>query len=340
MNHLTEGLKDDYSFIVYTSAFDAEPGVTEFNGAELKIIPLRANGVQSIPYDIVSMIHAIYKRYDVLLILGTSGCLFLPVVSLFHKSTILNIDGAEWKRGKWGTGARLFLRQSEKMGVKYANVVIADNKIIQDHVRTTYGVNAELIEYGGDNARYIAMSAQTQKRYGIKTNQYAFKVCRIEPENNIDLILEAFSQSKLQLMLVGNWANSSYGKGLRLQFEKYSNLILLDPIYEQSQLDELRSNCCVYVHGHSVGGTNPSLVEAMNLGLFCVVFKVSYNLETTEERALYFSSTQELLSILNQYQAGKIDSVDYKAAMKQIATRRYSWQLIVTKYKRLLSGEG
>lgn len=332
MNHIIE-LPND--FTVYTSSYDATKGLKTFKGAKIEIIKLKANGIQSIPYDILSMIHAVYKKQDVLLILGTSGCLFLPIIRLFKKKIVLNVDGAEWKRGKWNDFAQWFLRKSEKFGVKYADVVIVDNKVIQNDIFNDYGVKGELIEYGGDNAKYVPMSHETSKLYNIKAKEYAFKVCRIEPENNIDLILEAFAGKTLKLIIIGNWDFSQYGKSLRLEYSNYSNLILLDPIYDQTQLDELRGNCTLYIHGHSVGGTNPSLVEAMNLGLCCIVFKVNYNLETTENSALYFSSKDELSDIITKYDNKQINLSSYRQQMKEIAKRRYLWSIITEKYSEL-----
>ena len=336
LNHLTIQLHDRFSFVVYTSSYNAEKGVKEVNGARLKIIRLKANGVQSIPYDIVSMIHAVFK-YDVLLILGTSGCIFLPVIKLFGKKVILNPDGAEWKRGKWSKPAQWFLKVSEKFGVKYSDIVITDNKIIQDYVFATYDIQSELIEYGGDNANYVSISEETLKKYGIEKSKYAFKVCRIEPENNIDMILEAFKNSRLKLILIGNWNFSAYGKNLREKYKEFKSLLLLDPIYDQQQLDELRGNCGLYIHGHSVGGTNPSLVEAMNLGLCCVVYNVNYNIETTENSAIYFNSKEGLQKILTSFSDNKIDTEYYKNKMYEIAKRRYLWQIITEKYAQLFA---
>ena len=334
LNHLTINLRDQHSFVVYTSSYNPESHLKEVNGAKLKVIKLKANGVQSVPYDIISMIHAVF-RYDVLLILGTSGCVFLPIIKLFGKKIILNPDGAEWKRGKWSKFAQWFLKISEKLGVMYADVVVTDNKIIQADMKKSYGIDSELIEYGGDNASYIPMSIETTKKYNIEPKQYAFKVCRIEPENNIDMILNAFQDSQLTLILIGNWNNSAYGKDLREKHKEYKNLLLLDPIYDQQQLDELRGNCALYIHGHSVGGTNPSLVEAMNLGLCCVVYNVNYNIETTENSAIYFGSTAELKKILNDYQNNKIDTGSYRKKMHEIAKRRYLWKTITDKYNQV-----
>lgn len=335
LNHLTYQLKNEYSITVYTSKYNAVKGLKEFNGAKIKIIPLKANGVQSIPYDIVSMIDAVINKYEILLVLGTSGCIFLPFLKPFSKKIILNIDGAEWKRGKWSNFAKWFLKISEKIGVIFSDTVIADSKVIQNYIYETYKKNSELIEYGGDNVKFVNLSKETSNLYNIQKNSYAFKVCRIEPENNIDMILEAFSKTIFKIIIIGNWNNSNYGRNLRKSYSKYENLILLDPIYEQEILDELRGNCGLYIHGHSVGGTNPSLVEAMSLRLCCVVYKVSYNIETTENKALYFNSSNQLLDIIRSFENNFIDTQKYANDLYEIAKRRYKWSIIVDKYKYL-----
>jgi glycosyltransferase involved in cell wall biosynthesis len=334
LNHLTLNLKDEFSFVVYTSSYNAVKGLKEYNGAKIRIIPLKANGIQSIFYDAISMFHAIFY-YDKLLILGTSGCIFLPLIKLFKtkkQTIILNPDGQEWKRGKWNKFAKWFLALSEKFGVKYSNVVISDNKKIQDYLIQKYKRDSILIEYGGDNAKYVPISEETCQKYGIKPNQYAFKVCRIEPENNIDMILEAFKETEMTFILVGNWNFSKYGQYTRKKYSMYKNLRLLDPIYEQTVLDELRGNCGIYIHGHSVGGTNPSLVEAMNLGLCCIAYNVEYNIETTENKAIYFSNSLEIKKIINNFQNNEINFASYKTMMKDIATKRYKWKIITDKY--------
>ena len=337
LNHLTDGLRDTYSISVYTSSYDAIEGIREFNGATLPIIPLRANGPQSVPYDIISMIHAIISKHEILIVLGTSGCIFFPILKLLNIKTILNPDGAEWKRGKWNSWVKKFLEFSEYIGIKYSSLIIADNKIIENYISEKYNRNSYLIEYGGDNAKYIPLGRITEEHYGIKSGNYAFKVCRIVPENNIDIILEAFSLINFQIILIGNWKFSQYGIDIYNKYSKFKNLILLDPIYDQITLDELRGNCGVYVHGHSVGGTNPSLVEAMSLSLCCLVYDVDYNKETTENSAIYFNSVESLLNNLNQLIDNKYKCKEIGAKMFSIANRRYLWSGIVSKYKNLIS---
>ncbi|NBA87084.1 DUF1972 domain-containing protein [Emticicia sp. CRIBPO] len=334
LNHLTLNLRERFALTVYTSSHDAVKGLKEYNGAKLKIINLKANGYQSVFYDMVSLFHGAVK-YDTLLVLGTSGCIFFPIVKLFGKKIILNPDGLEWNRGKWNKNIQNFLLLSEKIGIKYAHVIVADNVHIQKYISETYKRKSELIEYGGDNASFVKLSEKTKNKYSIEEGQYAFKVCRIEPENNIHLLLSAFSNSNTRLILIGNWNNSQYGKELRDQYSSYDNLTLLDPIYEQQTLDELRSNCGIYVHGHSVGGTNPSLVEAMTLGLCCIVLGVSYNIETTEGKALYFNDEEELGNLITAFERGEINTNLYRNIMKEIAGRRYRWSVITEKYAAL-----
>lgn len=327
--HLTDNLRNSFKFLVYTSYTSIE-GKAEYKGTQLVKVPFKANGFQSIPYDIYSIIHALFVC-DVLFICGTSGCVFLPIAKLFRKKIVLNPDGQEWKRGKWSKPVRWFLRISEYLGVKNSTVVVADNIKIKDNILSDYNKNSVLIEYGGDQVIQVDMSDETMQKYNIETGRYAFKVCRIEPENNIDMILEAFSNvSNVDLILIGNWNNSTYGIEIRKKYEKFLNLKLLDPIYEQKTLDELRCNCGLYVHGHSVGGTNPSLVEAMNLGLNIIAFNVDYNIETTESKAHYFNTSDDIVDFLLSFYSKSLYSNGND--MLEIARRRYKWSIITNKY--------
>ncbi len=334
LNHLSLMLSDKYEIIVYTSSYNAVKGLKEYNGAKIRIIPLKANGAQSILYDGVSMLDACFK-YDILLVLGTSGCIFLPLIKLFNKKIILNPDGAEWKRGKWNKYIKSFLKLSENLGVKLSAVIVGDNVVMQEYLKKEYNKDSVLIEYGGDHVQKVELSIEAKNKYKIEDRKYAFKVCRIEPENNIDLILEAFRDSKLTLVLIGNWNFSSYGKALKNKYLNFENLMLLDPIYEQTTLDELRSNCGIYIHGHSVGGTNPSLVEAMNLGLCCVVYDVDYNIATTENSAIYFNDVNELKVIIHDFLDNKIDTQLIGNDLKSIAIKRYTWRTIIDKYNKV-----
>ncbi len=174
----------------------------------------------------------------------------------------------------------------------------------------------------------------TTSLFSIK-NPYAFSVCRIEPENNIDLILDCFSHNPpMPVFLVGNWNHSEYGKKMFFQYSNCENILLHEPIYDIEQLNIYRKNCAVYIHGHSCGGTNPSLVEAMFLGLSVIAYDVKFNRETTENKSLYFSTAKELWDILSKTSPDMLRNVGRE--MKEIADRRYTWKRISDLYASIL----
>lgn len=332
--HLTDNLCDKFDITVYCSGkkYDQQPAT--YKGVKLKYVNLDANGVQSIPYDIVSMLSAL-RCADVLLILGVSGCIFLPVLKLLSKKkVIVNIDGMEWRRAKWSRFAKWFLKLSEATAVRFADVTIADNKAIQQYVSAQYGRPSELIAYGADHVTQQPISSEVLQRFPFLQHDYAFKVCRIEPENNVHLIIDVFAvQKRMPLVIVGNWDNSAYGQELRKKYGNVDHVHLLDPIYDQCILNQLRSNCRMYVHGHSAGGTNPSLVEAMYLGLPILAFGVSYNRETTQNHAIYFDDEADLQEILSTVQPDELQVIGCN--MKRIAEENYTWGSISAKYAAL-----
>jgi len=332
--YLTKNLHDSYELTVFCSGKSYSEKLESYNGAKLEYVALHANGVQSIPYDIISIFKSL-RFADTLLILGVSGCIILPFVRLFSKKRIVvNIDGLEWKRDKFSKNAKLFLKFSEKVAVKYSDVVVSDNKAIQDYVRSEYGVQSVLIAYGADHVTKEILSDELKLKYPFLGSRYAFKVCRIEPENNIHLILEAFSEYKLlNIVMIGNWENSQYGRELKEKYSRFENIFLLDPIYEQNSLNQIRSNCYVYMHGHSAGGTNPSLVEAMYLGLPIIAYGVQYNRETTEGKALYFDDKDGLVRLLENINDEELRLV--ARDMLEVAKENYIWKKIVKQYAEL-----
>lgn len=331
-NLLGENCPKDIEYTVFCSSKDLGKGALKYKGARLKYLPLSANGMQSIPYDILSLCRAV-RGYDAILLLGVSGCMFLPLFRLFfRKKLIVNIDGLEHRREKWGNVARRILRLSESMAVKYADVIISDNKGIQNYVTATYGKPSELIAYGGDHASRNLAPGYVDKvlsTYNLKRGHYAISVCRIEPENNSRMILEAFSKTDYPLVFIGNWNHSDYSRKLKEEFSDCRNIMILNAIYDIDILYALRSNAGMYIHGHSAGGTNPSLVEAMFFGIPILAFDVVYNRETTENKASYFKDTAELIQLID-------GSADLKGeAMREIADRRYKWKQIAEQYCRL-----
>ena len=332
-NIIGENCPSDIQYTIFCSSKDLSNRRSSYKGCNLKYIPLHANGIQSILYDIISMMRVI-KRYDDILILGVSGCLFLPVLSWLSKARIIvNIDGLEHKRAKWGKCARWFLKKSEAIAVKYADVIVTDNLGIEDYVTETYHKPSCMIAYGGDHVlRHVSPDQHNAilKRYGLISGEYAISICRIEPENNCHIILDAFSRSNKTLVFIGNWNKSDYGRELKAKYSSLSNIKIIDPVYDLDVLYVLRSHCKYYIHGHSAGGTNPSLVEAMFFGCPIIAYDVVYNRATTKNQAYYFSDSEELLQHLE-------DKGLHGEAMIEIAKKEYTWKYIAHQYYLLYS---
>lgn len=333
-NIIGENASKEISYTIFCSSKSYPQKQSVYKNAFLKYIPLEANGVQSIFYDILSLIRAT-RGSDVILILGVSGCCFLPIYRLFcKKRLVINIDGLEHRRDKWGKWTRRFLKFSEKMAVRYADVIVSDNKGIQDYVKEEYGKESELIAYGGDHVLCDVSDTEKEvlRQYSLEGVEYSFSLCRIEPENNVHITLKAFKRSGKKMVFVGNWERSVYGMELYAKYKDIPNIFLLSPVYDLKILNVLRGNCQFYIHGHSAGGTNPSLVEAMFFQKPILAFDVVYNRETTENKANYFSSVEDLIELLEE----SYDSFDENAKnMSAIAQRRYRWKVIAEQYENL-----
>ena len=330
-NIIGENCSNGIEYTVFCSSKDMPTKIAEHKGAKLKYICFKANGVQSIPYDIVSMMRSICG-YDTLLILGVSGCIFLPVFKLFcRKRIIVNIDGLEYRRAKWKSWVKRFLKLSERAAIRFADIVITDNKGIQDYVKEEYGKESTLIAYGGDHALIDITKereAEILKNYGFEKEGYSMCVCRIEPENNCHMTLEAFKENNKKLVFVGNWNRNDYSRKLKEEYSAYSNITLLNSIYDLEILYTLRKNAKYYIHGHSAGGTNPSLVEAMFFGRPILSFDVVYNRETTQNKAHYYKNAQELTALIEQ-------GVDNGKELKDVACKQYTWAQIAKEYEAL-----
>lgn len=330
-NIIGDNCSDDVEYTVFCSGKDMPERLPEYKGAKLKYVNFRANGVQSIPYDIVSMMRSM-RGYDTIMVLGVSGCIFLPFLKLFSRSKIIvNIDGLEHRRAKWKGWVRRYLKLSESIAVRYADMTIADNRGIQDYVSHVYNKEAQLVTYGGNHVLVdVSKERETEilEKYSLKKNEYHMSLCRIEPENNCHLTLEAFSKSKEKLIFIGNWQHNGYSKKLKEQYSGYDNIMLLDSIYDLDILYALRKNTKCYIHGHSAGGTNPSLVEAMFFGRPVLAFNIVYNRETTHHKAKYYQNSKELLRYIENIP-------DNGNKMSQVAWRYYTWKRVAKEYEAL-----
>ena len=244
----------------------------------------------------------------------------------------INVDGVEWRREKWKPFARLILKVSEIIAVKFADHLIADNAAIKSYLEKQYSVeNVKVIAYGGDHSVKVNQCKLPEVSTNVISNSF-LSICRIEPENNIHVILAAFENSSKRLIIIGNWQHSEYGKKLLERYKTCSNLILLDPIYDLEVLYTFRQKCYGYVHGHSAGGTNPSLVEIMFHKKSVIAFDCDFNRKTLNNHGIFFDSVDALIAILDD----AIDHNFFSIPAYEFAKKNYMWATISEQYLQLL----
>lgn len=334
--YLVEYLAEEINFTVYCSSVDLPTHLSVYNNAKMKYIPVSSHGAKGIIYDSLALIDAVKNKFDVILILGFGPGFVMPFLSKKTcEKIILNFGGLDWKRDKWGKFTRKIIRLCEKLLVRNSAIVIADNVKIQEYITSTYHKDSELIAYGGDQAEFRTINEEFKLNYPFLNGEYAFTVTRIQSDNNIEMMLKAFVQAdKYPFVVVGNWNASEYGRKIKKMYQNKKSLILLDAIYDRKILDVLRSNSTLYIHGHSAGGTNPSLCEAMYLGLPIIAYLSGYNEYTTENEAIYFENEEKLSQIILSY-----DTINRKKLgekMRNIATKKYIWKNVANQYREVI----
>lgn len=286
-------------------------------------------------YDLNCLLDARKRNFDILLQLGyTSSSVWHP---LLPKNTIIatNMDGLEWKRSKYHPFVRRFLAKAEAWAVKSSHQLIADNPAIESFLKEKYGRPSTYIPYGAEV--FSNPDPEVLKTYQVAPKRYDLIVARMEPENNIETILEGVMKSdqKHPCLVVGKHLATPFGRYLNKKYEKTPKIRFLGGIYNLEQLDNLRHHARIYFHGHSVGGTNPSLLEAMGSQVFIAAHDNPFNKAILGTDAAYFKTSDEVALLLDQHQAHQGVQDMIKANAEKIKTT-YSWDRINASYLAFL----
>lgn len=322
---------DDLSLVVYCErrAYGPEEREPTFLGHRRVFLPLRANGFGSLIYDALALLHAVFaaQTRDIF-VFGYSGAWLLPLLRLLSPSSrfIVNVDGMEWRRDKFSPAAKLLLKALEYCAARCGSVIIADNDALAALFRQRYGRAPVTIAYGGDHTVRPSGATPSERRHYLA-------IARIEPENHTREILEGCRNAGVGLVFIGNWKANEYGRALREQFGNTKGFHLLDPIYDQGELEPWRRQAIGYIHGHSVGGTNPSLVEALFHTDIIISFDCAFNRATLSDVGHYFSDPSSLQACLE----GSLRPIT--AASLHALRERYRWSRIVADYRALLTDD-
>lgn len=285
-------------------------------------------------YDLNCILDTRKRNFDVILNLGyTSSSVWSR---LFPKKPVLitNMDGLEWKRSKFSKKVQRFLMYAEKLAVKHSDVLVADSEAIKDYITEKYDKPSHFIAYGAHV--FTHPSPQAIASYQANPFGYNMLVARMEPENNIEVILDGVSQSKSKepCLVIGNHKNK-FGSYLVEKFSHDKKIIFIGPVYDLVVLNNLRYFSRYYFHGHSVGGTNPSLLEAMASNCFIVSHNNEFNKSVLRENALYFDNSADIATILDTtYDASLRET--FTMSNKQKIETVYSWENIIQLYETLM----
>ena len=298
----------------------------------IKVCSLFPHTIRKIIYGYKSLKKAKTINADKIICCGYTPALFFPLFSKsLRRKIIINLDGIEWKRAKWNFMGKLFLRLTEYLSVKWSGILVADNKGVKDYILNKYGKEPELITYG------VNIPSKTPEIEPLATkrlvpNNYGLTVARIEPENQIELIIKSFITAGKTLVVVGGLCNR-HAKALHKKFSNLPNVVFWGAEYNSDTLLSLRVHANLYVHGHTVGGTNPSLLEAMACGCKIVAHNNLFNHHTMGNTGLYFDNESQLSDLIENYWS-KTKNLGSDAKLR--ATEQYSWEVVTNKYIELI----
>lgn len=280
-------------------------------------------------YDLNCILDTRKKNFDIILQLGyTSSSIWS---GLFPKKVLVttNMDGLEWKRTKYSKPVQKFLLLAERLAIKHSDYLIADSIGIKNYIREKYQKNPVYIPYG---ANVFSNPDETVlKKYKVKAFQYNMLIARLEPENSIEIILDGVVTAKQNapFLVIGKNA-TRYGEFLKQKYKEHANIQFTGSIYDITTLNNLRHYSNLYFHGHTVGGTNPSLLEAMaSQALICANDNI-FNRSVLGNDAYYFNEANDIADVITKHQKqnNKLMIINNEQKISQI----YSWKIIINKY--------
>lgn len=359
-----ENIKYHVSCICTKEEYDSEKTDFEYNGAHCFNLKERCSGpVRAIFYDIDAIKHCLkyIKRHNIKnAIIYVLACRIGPFMGYLKRKIrkagaklYVNPDGHEWKRAKWSAPVRKYWKISEKLMVKNADFLICDSKNIEKYIKEDYkqfNPKTTFIAYGAETSKSSLDDDNEElvnwyKKFDIKPKKFYLVVGRFVPENNFETMVKEFMKSKTNkdlVLITGYENNDFYNQLLKdTHFDKDKRIKFVGTVYEKELLKKIRQDAYGYLHGHSVGGTNPSLLEALGSTDLNLLYDVGFNCEVGEDGAMYWSREYGMLA----YVIDKADSlreeeiIELSDKAKKRVDEYYSWEYIRDRYEELFAEE-
>ena len=285
-------------------------------------------------YDLNCLIDARRKKFDVVLLMGYTSCSVWGMLYPKKSTIITNMDGLEWKRSKYSKSVQQFLKYAEKLAVKHSHFYISDSRVIKDYLENKYDIHSEYIPYGADLISEI--EREQLDVVSAKKEDYFLLMARMEPENNIETILEGFnsSNSHRTFKVLGDTGNR-FGQYIRERFKNDERIQFKGAIFDTARVRMMQNNSYLYFHGHSVGGTNPSLLEAMASEALIAAHDNPFNKSVLHTDAFYFSDASGVRHLVENVQRDGTERAMVKNNVHKIAYQ-FNWEKIVNEYEAFI----
>lgn len=307
----------------------------QYLGMRRVLLPaMRKRSLETLSHTTLSVLHPALSATDAAIVFNAANAPLLPVLRARGIPVATHVDGLEWKRAKWGRAGQQYYRLAEAMAVRWSDALIADAQGIADYYMSEFRSPTHLISYGAPILESV--HAERLVELQLDAKQYHLVVARFEPENHVLQIVQGYAASRATrpLVVVGSapYANE-YTTAIRSASD--DRVRLFGGVWDQELLDVLYSNALTYVHGHSVGGTNPSLLRAAGAGAPVIAFDVSFNREVLGNHADYFTDRADLAALVEQAEANPAMMADRGKALRH-DIGRYNWDDVAARYERLL----
>lgn len=343
--YISVGLaKRGHEVVVYSPHFHPYKEDT-YKGVRIKHIyspePWMGSSVGSFFYDFASLKDALKKeKFDIIYEAGYTSIvpayIWFDVRKIKYPIFTTNMDGLEYKRTKFNKWVQKFIFWEEKMTVKHSHYLIADNMGIHDYYKEKYGKESKFLAYGADI--HDNYNEEFLKEFELEIDNYYLLVARLEPENNIIMAIEGYLASKEKgkrpLVIVGK-TNTPHGKELVAKYGNEKSIRFVGGIYDFDKLNSIRHFSYAYFHGHSVGGTNPSLLEAMASDCFILANDNIFNKAVLGENALYYLDHNAVTELLNNIESLALRHKKFFIEENlEIIRKEYSWDKLVDEHEK------
>jgi glycosyltransferase involved in cell wall biosynthesis len=326
--------KAGHEVVVYCRKPDSGTAKRSYEGMTLVNLPaLRRRSMETLSRTALAVGHLIRHPVDVALVFNAANAPLLPALRARGIPVATHVDGLEWKRAKWGPTGRRYYRLAESLAVRWSDELIADAQGIADYYRAEFGAGSELIAYGAPNVSQDR--SDKIEDIGLTSAGYHLVVARFEPENHVDVIVGGYRRSDATrpLVVVGS-APYADEYTARIHALADGRVRFLGAVWDQELLDQLYAHAFTYLHGHSVGGTNPSLLRAIGAGAPTIAFDVGFNREVLADAGRYFGTAGEVQQELELAEASPERTRDLGMQALQRAAG-YDWDEVAVRYERM-----